>query len=106
MSQGNQNHRSPEHWRGQCSWIGYERQTRYWTLDQLEEAAGVSRLMIVNVEQVEANSSVGTLLKISDALDIELPELVAPPETRSVRALVLETLPFCGVVNSAVAEYC
>ena len=56
-----------------------ERQTRRWTLDQLAETAGVSRRAVVNVEQGAANPSVGTLLRISDALGIGLPALVEPP---------------------------
>jgi transcriptional regulator with XRE-family HTH domain len=44
-----------------------ERQSRSWTLDQLAAAGGVSRRMVVNVEQGAANPSVGTLLRISDA---------------------------------------
>jgi DNA-binding XRE family transcriptional regulator len=56
-----------------------ERQTSGWTLDQLATAAGVSRRMIINVEQGSANPSLGTLLKISNALGIGLPSLVEPP---------------------------
>jgi transcriptional regulator with XRE-family HTH domain len=62
-----------------------ERQTRRWTLDQLAQAAGVSRRMLVNVEQGVANPSVGTLLRISDALGIGLPALVEPPESEPVK---------------------
>lgn len=57
-----------------------ERQGRGWTLDQLAEAAGVSRRMLVNVEQGAANPSVGTLLRLSDALGVGLPALVEPPQ--------------------------
>lgn len=56
-----------------------ERQTRQWTLDQLADVAGVSRRMLVNVEQGSVNPSVGTLLRLSDALGVGLPELVEPP---------------------------
>ncbi len=62
-----------------------ERQARQWTLDQLAEAAGVSRRAVVNVEQGVANPSVGTLLRISDALGIGLPALVEPPAPRPVK---------------------
>jgi len=65
--------------------VRQERQSRRWTLDQLAEAAGVSRRMIVNVEQGTANLSVGTLLRISDALGIGLPALVGPPQTKPVK---------------------
>lgn len=61
------------------------RQARHWTLDQLAVASGVSRRMVVNVEQGEANPSVGTLLRISDALGIGLPTLVEPPAPGPVK---------------------
>ena len=67
--------------------VRQERQARRWTLDQLAQAAGVSRRMVVNVEQGAANPSVGTLLRISDALGIGLPALVAPPEPRTVKVV-------------------
>jgi transcriptional regulator with XRE-family HTH domain len=52
------------------------RRSRGWTLDQLAAATGVSRRMLVNVEQGASNPSVGTLLRISDALGVGLPALV------------------------------
>jgi transcriptional regulator with XRE-family HTH domain len=64
--------------------VKQERQTRQWTLDQLAETAGVSRRAVVNVEQGAANPSIGTLLRISDALGIGLPALVAPPAPKPV----------------------
>jgi len=69
--------------------VKQERQSRRWTLDQLAGAAGVSRRMLINVEQGAANPSVGTLLRLSDALGVGLPALVEPaPRTpaRVVRA--------------------
>lgn len=65
--------------------VRQERQSRGWTLDQLSEAAGVSRRMVVNVEQGTANPSVGTLLRISDALGVGLPALVESPRPRPVK---------------------
>lgn len=65
--------------------VKQERQTRRWTLDQLATHAGVSRRMLVNVEQGTANPSVGTLLRLSDALGVGLPALVAPPITKQVK---------------------
>ena len=64
--------------------VRHERQARRWTLDQLAEAAGVSRRMVVTVEQGAANPSVGTLLRISDALGVGLPALVEPPRRTRV----------------------
>ena len=48
-----------------------------WTLDALAERSGVSRRMVVKVEQGETNPSVTTLLLLSSALGIGLPALVA-----------------------------
>jgi transcriptional regulator with XRE-family HTH domain len=64
-----------------------ERHTRGWTLDGLAEHSGVSRRMLVNVEQGVANPSVTTLLRLSDALGIGLQALVAVPQTRPVTVI-------------------
>ncbi len=61
-----------------------ERQSRRWTLDQLAEAAGVSRRMLVKVEHGAANPSVGTLLRLSDALGVGLPALIEPARAKAV----------------------
>jgi transcriptional regulator with XRE-family HTH domain len=65
--------------------IRQERTARGWTLDHLAGVAGVSRRMLVNVEQGAVNPSVGTLLRLSDALGIGLPALVAPPQPASLK---------------------
>ena len=65
--------------------VRQERQSRRWTLDHLAEAAGVSRRMLVNVEQGSVNPSVGTLLRISDALGVGLPALVELPRPEPVK---------------------
>ena len=54
------------------------RRARGWTLDELAEHSGVSRRMLVNVEQGMSNASIATLLRLSEALGIGLPSLVAP----------------------------
>ncbi|PIJ04125.1 XRE family transcriptional regulator [Leucobacter sp. OLCS4] len=65
--------------------VRQERLARGWTLDQLADAAGVSRRMVVSVEQGSVNPSVGTLLHLSDALGLGLPALVEPPEPRAAK---------------------
>lgn len=52
------------------------RNGRGWTLDELTSRSGVSRRMIVSIEQADGNPSIATLLRISDALGIGLPALV------------------------------
>jgi transcriptional regulator with XRE-family HTH domain len=64
--------------------VRQERQSRGWTLNQLSDAAAVSRRMVVNVEQGAVNPSVGTLLRMSDALGIGLPALVESPRPKPV----------------------
>ncbi|WP_309105158.1 XRE family transcriptional regulator [Microbacterium sp.] len=65
--------------------VRQERKGRAWTLDQLAATAGLSRRMLVNVEQGTVNPSVGTLLRLSDALGVGLPALVEPPAGRTVK---------------------
>lgn len=65
--------------------VKQERNARGWTLDQLSEQAGVSRRMVVNVEQGGVNPSVGTLLRLSDALGVGLPSLVEAPAPRTAK---------------------
>jgi transcriptional regulator with XRE-family HTH domain len=65
--------------------VRQERHARGWTLDHLAEAARVSRRMVVSVEQGAVNPSVGTLLRLADALGVGLPALVEPPEPKPVK---------------------
>ena len=65
------------------------RVSRGWTLDELAQRSGVSRRMLVNIEQGQANASIATLLRLSDALGIGLPALVEaaqPPALKVTRA--------------------
>lgn len=63
--------------------VKHERRTRDWTLEQLAEQAGISRRMLVSVEQGAVNPSVGTLLRLAEALGVSLPSLVEPPAGRN-----------------------
>ena len=54
-----------------------ERSERRWTLDELAVRSGVSRRLLVQVEQAEANPSLTTLLKLAATLDIALAELLS-----------------------------
>ncbi|HEX5533383.1 MAG TPA: XRE family transcriptional regulator [Actinomycetales bacterium] len=65
--------------------VKQERQARRWTLDRLAETAGVSRRMLVNIEQGAANPSVGTLLRISGSLGVGLPALVESAQPARVK---------------------
>jgi transcriptional regulator with XRE-family HTH domain len=61
------------------------RNSRDWTLDQLAGRSGVSRRMLVSIEQGSANPSIATLLLISDALGIGLPALVDMDRSPALR---------------------
>ncbi|MCI9888756.1 helix-turn-helix transcriptional regulator [Micrococcales bacterium 31B] len=64
--------------------LKHERLARGWTLDHLAATSGLSRRMVINVEQGTANPSVGTLLRLSDALGVGLPALVEPPAANGI----------------------
>src|SRR5690349_23295376 len=59
--------------------------TLFRSLDQLAERSGVSRRMLVSIEQGSANPSIATLLLISDALGIGLPALVEMDRSPGLR---------------------
>jgi transcriptional regulator with XRE-family HTH domain len=67
------------------------RTDRGWTLDQLARRSGVSRRMVVNIEQGSANPSIATLLRLSDALGIGLPALVDTDDDVSAPVVVRRT---------------
>jgi transcriptional regulator with XRE-family HTH domain len=52
------------------------RAARAWTLDELAARSGVSRRLVVQIEQGEANPSISTLLRLAGALGVTLTELV------------------------------
>lgn len=67
--------------------VKQERGQRDWALDQLADAAGVSRRMLVNVEHGSVNPSLGTLLRVSDALGVGLPTFVEPPSPTAAKVV-------------------
>ena len=69
------------------------RNRRGWTLDQLAGRSGVSRRMLVSIEQGAANPSIATLLLISDALGIGLPALVEMDDQPGLRVNRAGTAP-------------
>jgi transcriptional regulator with XRE-family HTH domain len=76
--------RNLKHWRNE----------RGFTLDSLAGRSGVSRGMIIQIEQARTNPSVGTTVKLADALGISIttlldyehgPEVQLVPPHRAVR---------------------
>lgn len=58
--------RSVKHWRA----------VRGFTLDVLAARAGVSRGMLIQIEQARTNPSLGTVVKIGDALGVSITTLL------------------------------
>jgi transcriptional regulator with XRE-family HTH domain len=60
---------------------------RGYTLDELASRAGVSRGMLIQIEQDRTNPSVGTLVRIADALGASLAQLVEVADAPAVRVV-------------------
>jgi transcriptional regulator with XRE-family HTH domain len=68
-----------------ASRVRAERAQRRWTLDELAARSAVSRRLLVQIEQAEANPSLATLLKLAAALGVTLTELLSEePDARPV----------------------
>ncbi|MGW1995240.1 helix-turn-helix domain-containing protein [Embleya sp. NPDC001921] len=68
---------------------------RRWTLDEMAQRCGVSRRMLVNIEQGSTNPSIATLLRIAEALGVGLPwlvDVVRPPALLVTRGGTAPTL--------------
>ncbi len=63
------------------------RADRQWTLDQLATRSGVSKGMLVQIEQARTNPSIATLCRVADAFGINLAQLVELAEDATVRVV-------------------
>jgi transcriptional regulator with XRE-family HTH domain len=63
------------------------RTEREWSLEQLATRAGVSKGMLVQIEQARTNPSMGTLCRIADAYGVTLAQLVELSDASSVRVV-------------------
>lgn len=61
------------------------RRGRGLTLDALATRSGVSRGMIIQIEQARTNPSVGTTVKLADALGVSITTLLDQPQGPEVR---------------------
>ena len=66
------------------------RAARALTLDELARRAGVSRSMLIQIEQKRVNPTLATLVRIAQALDVGLAELVELGSRRRVRVIARE----------------
>jgi transcriptional regulator with XRE-family HTH domain len=63
------------------------RASRGWSLDLLAARSGVSRGMVIQIEQARTNPSVATLVRISDALGVSVAQLVDVADSPAVRVV-------------------
>lgn len=61
------------------------RTERGWSLDQLAARAGVSKGVLVAIEQGKSNPNLGTLARLSDAFGVPVTKLVEVDDAPSVR---------------------
>ncbi|MGW5633726.1 XRE family transcriptional regulator [Streptomyces sp. NPDC003832] len=66
------------------------RTERGFTLDALAARAGVSRGMLIQIEQARTNPSLGTVVKIGDALGVSIPTLLDYEQGPKVRVVPAE----------------
>lgn len=67
--------------------VRHLRGSRGFTLDVLASRAGVSRGMLIQIEQARTNPSIGTLVRIADALGVTVAQLVEVSDTPAVRVV-------------------
>lgn len=60
---------------------------RQWSLDQLATRSGVSKGMLVQIEQARTNPSIGTLCRLADAFGVSLAQLVELSAGSTVRVV-------------------
>ncbi|MFF7378585.1 helix-turn-helix domain-containing protein [Streptomyces massasporeus] len=70
--------------------VRHWRTARKLTLDALAARAGVSRGMIVQIEQARTNPSIGTVVKIGDALGVSITTLLDYAQGPAVRIVPAE----------------
>lgn len=69
------------------------RTSRGWSLDTAAEQTGVSKGMLYQIEQEQANPSINVLGKIASGLRIEFTELIASPPEKSYLVKIDEVYP-------------
>jgi transcriptional regulator with XRE-family HTH domain len=60
------------------------REERHLSLGQLAEQAGVSKVILSQIEKGDANPTVNTIWKITGALQLPYTSLLEPPEAKAV----------------------
>src|SRR6266498_3345752 len=64
-----------------------ERLRKTWTLDDLAARSGISKGMLVQVEQARTNPSIATICRLATALGVSMASLVEAPEAPSAQVV-------------------
>ena len=67
-----------------------QRRARSLTLEQLSNLAGVSKAMLSQIEQNKINPTVAIILKISDALNIGITDLIDESQRKNILRIIHE----------------
>ncbi len=67
-----------------------ERLRKSWTLEDLAARSGVSKGMLVQVEQARTNPSIATICRLATALGVPMASLVEAPEAPSAQVVRAE----------------
>jgi transcriptional regulator with XRE-family HTH domain len=70
-----------------CHRIGELRAHRGWSLEQLAVASGVSRSMLSQIEREQANPTLAVTLRIAQAFEMSLGELVEADSPRPIEVI-------------------
>ena len=65
---------------------------RNWTLEQLASRSGVSKGMLVQIEQSRTNPSIATLCRLADAYGVTLTQLIEPADASTARVVAPDEL--------------
>lgn len=63
------------------------RTERHWSFDQLAGRSGLSKGMLIQIEQARTNPSIGTLCRLADAYGVTLAQIVELSDSASVRVV-------------------
>jgi len=61
------------------------RAARGWSFEELAGRSGVSKAMLVQIENTRTNPSIGTLCRVADAFGVNIARLLEPDEERPVK---------------------
>ncbi len=81
------------------------RAKRGWSQAELARRAGLSKGMLVQVEQAQTNPSIATLCKLANALGVALPRLVEVDDEPAVRKVTADDIAWLwrGTAKASVA---